>query len=83
MNDGSYFCSLFDLVRQRSGRRPPAAPHLPAAGRGEGGGADHRRTVEAIAAGDAEQARERVREHLSGTLSQADRIRAEHLDYVV
>jgi len=43
----------------------------------------HKRIVEAIAAGDAEQARERVREHLSGTLSQAERIRAEHPDYVV
>ena len=37
---------------------------------------------EAIAAGDGELARQRVREHLSGTLTQIDRIRAEHPEYL-
>jgi GntR family transcriptional regulator, rspAB operon transcriptional repressor len=75
---------LFDLVRQRSGHVDRLRRlHLPSAGKAKAVVRDHRRIVEAIAAGDAEQARERVREHLSGTLSQAERIRAEHPDYVV
>jgi len=75
---------LFDLVRQRSGHVDRLRRlHLPSAGKAKAVVRDHKRIVEAIAAGDAEQARERVREHLSGTLSQAERIRAEHPDYVV
>jgi GntR family transcriptional regulator, rspAB operon transcriptional repressor len=75
---------LFDLVRQRSGHVDRLRRlHLPSAGKAKAVVRDHRRIVEAIAAGDAAQARERVREHLSGTLSQAERIRADHPDYVV
>jgi DNA-binding GntR family transcriptional regulator len=75
---------LFDLVRQRSGHVDRLRRlHLPSAGKAKAVVRDHRRIVEAIAAGHAAQARERVREHLSGTLNQAERIRAEHPDYVV
>jgi DNA-binding GntR family transcriptional regulator len=43
---------------------------------------DHKRIVEAIAAGDAELARTRVREHLSGTLGQLEQIRSAYPDYL-
>lgn len=75
---------LYDLVRQRSGHVDRLRRlHLPAAGKARAVVRDHRRIVDAIAAGDPAQARERVREHLSGTLGQVDRIRAEHPDFVV
>ncbi len=75
---------LFDLVRRRSGHVDRLRRlHLPSAGKAKAVVRDHKRIVEAIAAGDAAQACEAVREHLSGTLAQADRIRAEHPNYVV
>lgn len=57
--------------------------HLPAAGKARAVVRDHKRIVEAIAAGQPEEARERVREHLSGTLGQVEQIRAQYPDYVV
>jgi GntR family transcriptional regulator, rspAB operon transcriptional repressor len=75
---------LFDLVRRRSGHVDRLRRlHLPAAGKARAVVRDHRRIVEAIAAGDVAQAQQRVREHLSGTLGQVDQLRAEHPDYVV
>ena len=75
---------LYDLVRRRSGHVDRLRRlHLPAAGKAKAVVRDHKRIVEAIAAGQPEAARERVREHLSGTLGQVERIRAEHPDYVV
>jgi DNA-binding GntR family transcriptional regulator len=75
---------LYDLVRRRSGHVDRLRRlHLPAAGKAKAVVRDHKRIVEAIASGQPEVARERVREHLSGTLGQVDRIRAEHPDYVV
>ena len=43
---------------------------------------DHRRIVGAIAAGDPAAAADRLREHLSGTLTQVDTIRALHPAYL-
>ena len=75
---------LFDLVRRRSGHVDRLRRlHLPTVGKARAVVRDHRRIVDAIAAGDAPQAQQRVREHLSGTLGQVDQLRAEHPDYVV
>jgi DNA-binding GntR family transcriptional regulator len=75
---------LFDLVRRRSGHIDRLRRlHLPSAGKPRGVVRDHKRIVDAIAAGDAEAAREAVREHLSGTLGQLEQIRASHPDFVV
>ena len=75
---------LFDLVRRRSGHVDRLRRlHLPAAGKARAVVRDHKRIVEAIASGDAEAARERVRAHLSGTLGQVEQLRTGHPDYVV
>lgn len=75
--------SLWEDVRRRSGHIDRLRRlHLPAEGKGEAIVRDHARIVDAIAKGDADAAQRRVREHLSGTLAQADAIRARHPDYV-
>ena len=75
---------LFDLVRRRSGHVDRLRRlHLPTVGKARAVVRDHKRIVEAIAAGQPDEARERVREHLSGTLGQVEQIRAQHPDYVV
>jgi DNA-binding GntR family transcriptional regulator len=74
---------LWDDVRRRSGHIDRLRRlHLPVQGKGEAIVRDHTRIVEAIARGDTEAAQRRVREHLSGTLSQVDAIRARHPQYV-
>jgi DNA-binding GntR family transcriptional regulator len=74
---------LWDDVRRRSGHIDRLRRlHLPVAGKGEAIVRDHSRIVDAIAKGDAEAAQRRVREHLSGTLSQVDAIRARHPEFV-
>lgn len=75
---------LFDLVRRRSGHVDRLRRlHLPAAGKAKAVVRDHKRIVEAIAAGAAEKAREALREHLSGTLGQVEQIRAKYAEFVV
>jgi DNA-binding GntR family transcriptional regulator len=75
---------LFDLVRRRSGHVDRLRRlHLPTVGKAKAVVRDHRKIVEAIASGNAEEARQRVREHLSGTLGQIEQIRMEHPEYVV
>ena len=75
---------LFDLVRRRSGHVDRLRRlHLPSSGKAKAVVRDHKRIIEAIAAADPDGARERVREHLSGTLGQIDQIRTRHPDYVV
>lgn len=75
---------LYDLVRRRSGHVDRLRRlHLPLRGKTQAVVRDHKRIVEAIAAGDPELARTRVREHLSGTLAQMDQIRAQYPDHVV
>ena len=74
---------LYEQVRRQSGHIDRLRRlHLPAAGKGEAILRDHARIVDALARGDADAAQRRVREHLSGTLSQVDAIRARHPDYV-
>lgn len=75
---------LFDLVRRRSGHVDRLRRlHLPRVGKAKAVVRDHKQIVEAIEAASPEMARERVREHLSGTLGHIDQIRAEHPDYVL
>jgi DNA-binding GntR family transcriptional regulator len=75
--------ALWDDVRRRSGHIDRLRRlHLPVEGKGEAIVRDHTRIVDAIAKGDGEGAQRRVREHLSGTLSQVNAIRARHPDYV-
>ena len=74
---------LWDEVRRRSGHLDRLRRlHLPAEGKGDAILRDHARIVDAIAKRDPDVAQQRVREHLSGTLLQADAIRARHPDYV-
>jgi DNA-binding GntR family transcriptional regulator len=74
---------LWDEVRRRSGHIDRLRRlHLPVEGKGEAIVRDHTRIVDAIARGDAEAAQRRVREHLSGTLSQLDAIRSRHPEHV-
>ena len=73
---------LFDLVRQRSGHLDRLRMlNLPSVGKQRAIIRDHRRIVDAIANGDAETAQASVRDHLSGTLAQADAIRRAHPEY--
>ena len=75
---------LFDLVRRHSGHVDRLRRlHLPTVGKARAVVRDHRRIVDALAAGVVAQAQQRVREHLSGTLGQVEQLRAEHPDYVV
>lgn len=74
---------LWEEVRRRSGHLDRLRRlHLPVEGKGEAILRDHTRIVDAIAKRDPDVAQQRVREHLSGTLLQADAIRARHPDYV-
>lgn len=56
--------------------------HLPAPGKAQAIVADHLRIVNAIGRGNPEAAERRVREHLSGTLSRVDDIRARYPSFV-
>ena len=68
--------SLWDLVRQRSGHIDRLrCLHLPTKGKTQGIVRGHRAIVSALQRGGAEEAREAVRGHLSGTLSYVDEIR--------
>lgn len=74
---------LAELVRRRSGHVDRLRRlHLPTAGKLRQILKDHRRIVEAIAAGDPEAAQAAVREHLSGTLGRVEEIRRLHPDYL-
>ena len=74
---------LFDLVRQRSGHVDRLRLlHLPTAGKERAIVRDHRRIVDAIAGGHVEAAQAGLRDHLSGTLSKVDEIRARNPAYL-
>ncbi|HSW07943.1 GntR family transcriptional regulator [Aquabacterium sp.] len=74
---------LFDLVRQRSGHVDRLRLlHLPSAGKERAIVRDHRRIVDAVAAGDAEAAQSGLRDHLSDTLSKIDEIRTRFPEYL-
>ena len=83
MYEAAGVAGLWDLVRRRSGHVDRLRRlHLPTEGKTEAVLADHRRIVEAIAAGDPQAAQDALRQHLSGTLSQVDEICARHPDFV-
>jgi GntR family transcriptional regulator, rspAB operon transcriptional repressor len=74
--------ALYDVVRSMSGHIDRLRRlHVPTKGKVQRIIADHKAIVEAIAAGTPARAQERLREHLSGTLAQADAIRQAHPDY--
>jgi DNA-binding GntR family transcriptional regulator len=73
---------LAHLVRSRSGHIDRLRRlHLPSPGKTQRVLADHRLIVDAIEAGRADLAQQRLREHLSGTLSQVAEIRGRHPEY--
>ncbi|CAM3444816.1 GntR family transcriptional regulator [Paracidovorax anthurii] len=83
MYEAAGVAGLWDLVRRRSGHVDRLRRlHLPSEGKAQAVLADHRRIVEAIAAGEPLAAQEALRTHLSGTLSQVDEICARYPDYV-
>lgn len=74
---------LYELVRRRSGHLDRLRRlDLPSSGNAERVVRDHRRIVQAIAAGDADAAQGALREHLAGTLGRVLDIRARHPDYI-
>lgn len=75
---------LFELIRRRSGHIDRLRRlHLPQPGKAATVIDEHRRIVDAIAAGDPDAAAMRLRRHLSGTLSWIDVVRREYPQYVV
>jgi len=75
---------LWHLVRRLSGNLDRLRRlHLPLNSKALRILDDHGEIAAAIAAGDSEQARNAVRRHLSGTLSELDALRAKYPDFVL
>jgi GntR family transcriptional regulator, rspAB operon transcriptional repressor len=73
---------LHRLIRSRSGHIDRLRRlHVPTRGKMQRIVADHKALVDAIAAGSPERAQQRLRDHLSGTLAQAEAIRKARPDY--
>lgn len=84
MYEAAGVSELFALVRRHSGHVDRLRRlHLPSEGKAQAVVRDHKRIVDAIAKGDAGVAQQRLREHLSGTLSQVDEICRRYPDFVV
>ncbi|MCP3474797.1 GntR family transcriptional regulator [Bradyrhizobium sp. CCGUVB1N3] len=74
---------LWTLVRSRSGHIDRLRRlHLPSPGKAQNIVRHHRLITRAIEAGDADAAQQHLRTHLSGTLSELDRIRTRHPEYL-
>ncbi|WP_262029046.1 GntR family transcriptional regulator [Microvirga sp. Mcv34] len=74
---------LWLLVRNRSGHIDRLRRlHLPSPGKAQDIVQHHRLIVQAIAEGNAQDAQEHLRHHLSGTLAHVDEIRAKYPSYV-
>jgi GntR family transcriptional regulator, rspAB operon transcriptional repressor len=74
---------LWELVRRRSGHIDRLRRlNLPVEGKTQAVVSDHTAIVDAIDSGDATAAQSAMRQHLSGTLSQIDQIRADHPDFL-
>lgn len=74
---------LWDLVRRLSGHIDRLRRlHLPVEGKSEAIVRDHRAIVDAIERRDPAAAEAALRNHLAGTLSQVEQIRARHPDFV-
>ncbi|MEO9135504.1 MAG: GntR family transcriptional regulator [Casimicrobiaceae bacterium] len=83
MYDAANVANLWDTVRRQSGHIDRLRRlHLPAPGKAPEIIREHTRIVDAIARADPQSADRRVREHLSGTMSRADAIRARYPGYV-
>ena len=75
--------TLWDMVRQSSGHIDRMRSlHLPTKGKTETILRDHLAITKALDAGDAPVAQKMLRQHLSGTLSYMDEIRASHPAFV-
>ncbi|MCK1759308.1 GntR family transcriptional regulator [Bradyrhizobium sp. 137] len=74
---------LWTLVRSRSGHIDRLRRlHLPSPGKAQNIVRHHRLITRAIEAGDAEAAQQHLRMHLSGTLSELDKIRSRYPEYL-
>jgi GntR family transcriptional regulator, rspAB operon transcriptional repressor len=74
--------NLWPLIHRQSGHLDRLRRlHLPAEGKADDILRDHQAIVRAIARGEPEKAETAMRRHLSGTLAQADRIRAKFPTY--
>jgi DNA-binding GntR family transcriptional regulator len=74
---------LWTLVRSRSGHIDRLRRlHLPSPGKAQNIVRHHRLITRAIEAGDADAAQQHLRTHLSGTLSELERIRARHPEFL-
>lgn len=75
---------LYAVVRRHSGHIDRLRRlHVPFPGKGPSVIEEHRRILEAIAAGDQEEAARTVEKHLSGTLSWIDGVHAQFPEYVI
>jgi DNA-binding GntR family transcriptional regulator len=76
--------NLWDTVRRQSGHIDRLRRlHLPAPGKASEIIREHTRIVDAIGRTNSELAEQRIREHLSGTMSRIDAIRARYPGYVI
>ncbi|OAF11933.1 transcriptional regulator [Bradyrhizobium centrolobii] len=74
---------LWGLVRSRSGHIERLRRlHLPSPGKAQNILRHHKLITRAIEAGDAKAAQQHLRTHLSGTLSELDKIRARYPEYL-
>ncbi|MCK1733156.1 GntR family transcriptional regulator [Bradyrhizobium sp. 138] len=74
---------LWTLVRSRSGHSDRLRRlHLPSPGKAQNIVRHHKLITRAIEAADAEAAQQHLRKHLSGTLSELDRIRSDYPEYL-
>ncbi|AMA55215.1 GntR family transcriptional regulator [Bradyrhizobium sp. CCGE-LA001] len=74
---------LWALVRSRSGHSDRLRRlHLPSPGKAQNIVRHHKLITRAIEAKDPEAAQQHLREHLSGTLSELDKIRSLHPEYL-
>jgi DNA-binding GntR family transcriptional regulator len=74
---------LWTLVRSRSGHIDRLRRlHLPSPGKAQNIVRHHKLITRAIEAGDADAAQQHLRKHLSGTLSELDKIRSHHPEYL-
>jgi len=74
---------LWALVRSRSGHIDRLRRlHLPSPGKAQNIVRHHKLITRAIEAGDADAVQRHLRTHLSGTLSELDKIRSNHPEYL-
>ena len=74
---------IWTLVKSRSGHIDRLRRlHLPSPGKAQNIVRHHKLITRAIEAGDADAAQQHLRKHLSGTLSELDKIRSHHPEYL-